>query len=116
LDRESVVAVNMGRFYPTALTMVSLLRFFFRVYKLTLSPLFSLLAGPGSGCRFHPTCSRYFLEAVELHGAWRGGWLGLKRLARCHPWGGQGEDPVPKTATTFKVQEPPVRLGPTFNV
>jgi len=57
--------------------MVLLLRFFFRVYKWTLSPLLSLLAGPGHGCRFHPTCSRYFLQAVERHGAWRGGWLGL---------------------------------------
>lgn len=42
-----------------------------------------------------PTCSAYFLEAVETHGIGRGSWLGLKRLARCHPWGGCGYDPVP---------------------
>jgi hypothetical protein len=42
----------------------------------------------GGQCRFHPTCSVYALEAIEQHGAWRGWWLALKRLGRCHPWGG----------------------------
>ncbi len=79
--------------------MVLLLRFLIRAYQWTLSPLLSWLGGPGSGCRFHPTCSEYFLEAVQRHGALRGSWLGLKRLARCHPWGGQGEDPVPEVRT-----------------
>src|SRR5205085_3653496 len=46
--------------------------------------------------RFEPSCSHYFLEAVETHGIISGGWLGLKRLARCHPWGVCGHDPVPK--------------------
>ena len=108
-SRDSVVAMAGPRFYPTALTMVPLIRFLFRAYKWTLSPLLTWLGGPGTGCRFHPTCSRYFLGAVECHGALRGSWLGLKRLARCHPWGGQGEDPVPK-AETFNVQHS------TFNV
>jgi hypothetical protein len=76
--------------------MAWLLRIFIRGYQWTLSPLLSALAGPGNGCRFQPTCSAYFLEAVERYGAWRGGWVGLKRLARCHPWGGQGADPVPE--------------------
>jgi len=76
--------------------MVSLLRFLIRAYQWTVSPLLSWLGGPSTGCRFHPTCSAYFLEAVERHGALRGSWLGAKRLARCHPWGGQGEDPVPQ--------------------
>jgi uncharacterized protein len=75
--------------------MLKILRICIRIYQRTLSPLLSVLAGPGSGCRFHPTCSQYFLEAVETHGFLRGSWLGLKRLARCQPWGGCGEDPVP---------------------
>src|ERR1043166_4678484 len=75
--------------------MLWLVRFFIRVYQCTLSPLLRLLCGPESGCRFTPSCSRYFLEAVETHGLRRGTWLGLKRLARCQPWGGCGYDPVP---------------------
>ncbi|MDB2463484.1 membrane protein insertion efficiency factor YidD [Flavobacteriaceae bacterium] len=48
-----------------------------------------------STCRFNPTCSHYSIEALKKHGALRGGWLALKRIARCHPWGGSGHDPVP---------------------
>ncbi len=72
-----------------------LIRIFIRGYQLLLSPLLELLTGPGGGCRFEPTCSHYFLEACEKHGVLRGSWLGVKRLARCQPWGGQGFDPVP---------------------
>jgi len=72
-----------------------LIRIFIRGYQLLLSPLLELLTGPGGGCRFEPTCSHYFLEACEKHGALCGSWLGVKRLARCQPWGGQGFDPVP---------------------
>ena len=75
--------------------MVRIVRFFIRAYQLTISPVLSFFAGPGNGCRFQPTCSHYFLEAVETHGVLRGGWMGLRRLGRCHPWGGQGHDPVP---------------------
>jgi uncharacterized protein len=75
--------------------MRRVVRFFIRAYQYTLSPIFSVLAGPGSGCRFTPTCSNYFLEAVETFGVLHGSWLGLKRLGRCHPWGGRGYDPVP---------------------
>ncbi|WP_353228197.1 membrane protein insertion efficiency factor YidD [Novosphingobium sp.] len=46
-------------------------------------------------CRYLPTCSAYAIEALERHGAIRGGWLTMKRLLRCHPWGGSGYDPVP---------------------
>ena len=46
-------------------------------------------------CRFHPSCSAYALQALETHGAVRGLWLGIRRLGRCHPWGGGGIDPVP---------------------
>ena len=61
-----------------------------RGYRLFLSPLL------GQNCRFTPTCSAYALEALERHGALRGGWLAARRLARCHPWGGCGVDDVPK--------------------
>jgi uncharacterized protein len=58
-------------------------------YRLCLSPL------TGGSCRYQPTCSMYALEAVQRHGALRGGWLTLCRLVRCNPWGGSGYDPVP---------------------
>jgi putative membrane protein insertion efficiency factor len=70
-----------------------LIRILVRLYQFTLSPL--LVAIAGSGCRFHPTCSQYFLESVEINGPGKGTWLGLKRIARCHPWGPAGHDPVP---------------------
>jgi uncharacterized protein len=81
-----VVASGQARFYFSAL-MLKLLRGFIRIHQYAVSPLLSLLGGPGCGCRFEPTCSRYFLKAVETHGLWRGGRLGLRRLARCQPWG-----------------------------
>ena len=58
-------------------------------YQHALSPYW-----PGT-CRYTPTCSHYAQEAVLAHGARKGSWLAVKRLARCHPWGGQGYDPVP---------------------
>ncbi|WP_461307957.1 membrane protein insertion efficiency factor YidD [Albidovulum sp.] len=60
-----------------------------RAYRLLLSPWL------GDACRYQPTCSAYALEALERHGAIRGGWLALRRIGRCHPWGGSGYDPVP---------------------
>ncbi|NQY33189.1 MAG: membrane protein insertion efficiency factor YidD [Coraliomargarita sp.] len=66
-----------------------------RLYQLLVSPIIHAFGGPGSGCRFYPTCSAYAMEAVREHGAMRGSWLSLKRIIRCNPWGGQGYDPVP---------------------
>ena len=54
-----------------------------------------LAAGRPSPCRFDPSCSSFAIEALERHGALRGTWLAARRLARCHPWGGMGWDPVP---------------------
>lgn len=76
-----------------ALTM--LIRCLIRFYQRILSPMLKFGGGPSAGCRFSPTCSHYFLEAVELHGPIRGSWYGICRIFRCHPWGGYGYDPVP---------------------
>ncbi len=57
-------------------------------YRVTLGPFL------GGQCRYQPTCSQYMLDAVKKYGPWRGAWRGLKRLARCHPWGGCGYDPA----------------------
>ncbi|GAB2691523.1 membrane protein insertion efficiency factor YidD [Mucilaginibacter koreensis] len=60
-----------------------------RGYQFLLSPLL------GASCRFQPTCSQYGLEAIRKYGPFKGGWLTLKRIGRCHPWGKHGPDPVP---------------------
>ncbi|MFO1501955.1 MAG: membrane protein insertion efficiency factor YidD [Verrucomicrobiota bacterium] len=65
-----------------------------RLYRL-ISPAKALLFGPLGRCRFTPSCSVYALEAIERHGAMWGLWLSVKRVAKCHPWGGCGYDPVP---------------------
>lgn len=71
-----------------------LLRGLIRIYQLMVSPIL-----PGS-CRHYPTCSQYGIEALTLHGPLRGGWLTLKRIGRCHPWGTCGYDPVPEPRDT----------------
>ncbi len=90
-----MVEVGAAGLYPVAAMLNRALRFLIRVYQLTLSPLLALLDAAGGGCRFEPTCSRYCMQALAEHGTARGLWLGLKRLARCAPWGGMGPDPVP---------------------
>lgn len=60
-----------------------------RAYQMVLSPLLPAM------CRYRPTCSQYALEALKIHGGLRGAWLAIKRIGRCHPWGGSGFDPVP---------------------
>ena len=67
---------------------------FIRLYQLTFSALM------GKQCRFYPTCSHYAAEAIRHHGALRGGFLGMRRILRCHPWNPGGYDPVPEGAQT----------------
>lgn len=69
-----------------------------RFYQKAISPFL------GKNCRFIPTCSQYALEAINRYGALRGGWLGLKRICRCHPWGKFGYDPVPDLQKTKNIK------------
>ena len=69
--------------------MRHVLKFLIRGYQLAISPLL------GPRCRFYPSCSQYASEAIETHGAFRGTWLAMKRIFRCHPWNEGGFDPVP---------------------
>lgn len=69
--------------------MRSVLIFLVRGYQVALSPLFP------AACRYYPTCSVYAIEALRRYGAWRGSWLTVRRLARCHPFHPGGYDPVP---------------------
>jgi uncharacterized protein len=70
-----------------------------RGYQLVLSPILHTLAGPGFGCRFHPTCSHFAAQAIRRHGAFRGSWLALGRVLRCRPGAAGGYDPVPECGT-----------------
>ena len=81
----------MAEVNPIQHILLALLRF----YRWAISPLLTMLAG-GTICRFEPSCSQYAMEAVKTHGAIRGSWFTVKRLTRCHPWGGCGHDPVPE--------------------
>jgi len=62
-----------------------------RLYQLVISPYLP------SSCRYHPTCSQYGIEALKQHGALKGSWLAIRRIARCHPWSDGGYDPVPQS-------------------
>jgi putative membrane protein insertion efficiency factor len=74
-------------------------------YKYAVSPVLHMIA-PGSGCRFTPTCSEYAIEAVRMHGPLRGAWLAMKRIAKCHPWGSHGYDPVPNSCSCTSHPDP----------
>ncbi len=61
-----------------------------RFYQIFISPL------TGNNCRYHPTCSAYFIKSLQIHGPIKGFVLGVERISKCHPWGGKGYDPVPE--------------------
>jgi len=81
------IFTSLLKFLSTILSYV--LKALITVYKYVVSPLL------GPKCRYLPTCSSYAIEAIEIHGPIKGGWLGFKRILRCHPWGDSGYDPVP---------------------
>ena len=60
-----------------------------KIYQKIISPII------GPQCRFTPTCSNYALEALKKYGVFKGTWLAIKRISKCHPWGGKGYDPLP---------------------
>lgn len=72
---------------------------FIRAYQKVLSPIF------GGSCRYHPTCSHYTYEAIEIHGASKGTWLGVKRIGRCQPFYKGGFDPVPGSSDSIALEE-----------
>jgi uncharacterized protein len=81
--------VNEGRRYPVPGRGTRVLLRVIGGYKRRVSPFL------GKNCRYYPTCSSYTMEALELHGFWRGLWLGTRRIGRCHPFHDGGVDPVP---------------------
>lgn len=81
------ILVRLWRLVLKGLGMVLILPI--RFYQRCISPLTPPV------CRFTPTCSQYAVEAIRKHGPFKGFWLAVKRISRCHPWGGSGYDPVP---------------------
>lgn len=81
------ILVRLWRLVQKVLGMVLILPI--RFYQRCISPL------TPPACRFTPTCSQYAVEAIRKHGPFKGFWLAVKRISRCHPWGGSGYDPVP---------------------
>lgn len=69
-----------------------------RFYQLCISPMFP------AACRYTPTCSQYAVEAIQVHGPLKGSWLAIRRILRCHPWGGSGYDPVPEKKEKIKIK------------
>lgn len=78
--------------------VAAILKGLVRFYRTAISPW------TPQTCRYTPTCSTYALEALESHGAVRGSWLALRRILRCHPWGGYGYDPVPPVRVSGRVE------------
>ena len=86
---KKIWAVIKGIPYLWEFLLTQLLLLLIFVYQRGVSPFL------GKNCRFHPSCSQYAKEAVSKYGGLQGAWLSLRRLMRCHPWGGSGHDPLP---------------------
>ncbi|MBN13351.1 MAG: membrane protein insertion efficiency factor YidD [Opitutaceae bacterium] len=74
-----------------------------RIYQLFLSPIKYVLFGPNSGCRYQPTCSQYAIECFREMPSRKALFYSLRRILRCHPWGGSGYDPVPREARSENI-------------
>jgi len=85
------------------MTIIAL--FFIKLYKRLLSPILP------SSCRFHPTCSEYAIEALEIHGFFHGSWLSMKRIARCNPYCSCGYDPVPQKKSESNSKITKINIG-----
>lgn len=96
-DEEGVGIVNFALMFRWLFIVM------IRFYQGAISPLF------GSYCRHVPSCSQYTVEAIQEWGPWKGTWLGLKRIARCHPWGTHGYDPVPKKGDRL-IKDPKLKI------
>ena len=83
--KDSKFIILLSKFKQLSWLMLCLIAF----YRTCISPLLP------PACRYTPTCSQYAKEAIIKYGPFKGGWLALKRILRCHPWGGSGYDPVP---------------------
>ena len=89
--KKPILILSRGKDFTTIMKKILIAPFLFliKVYQTLISPF------TPSTCRYQPTCSHYAKEALEVHGFFKGGWLALKRIFSCHPWGGKGFDPVP---------------------
>jgi len=84
------INMDLKQVYTTVARVISFpFILIIKLYQILISPLFP------SSCRYTPTCSHYTIGALKKYGIFKGGWLGIKRISRCHPWGGSGYDPVP---------------------
>lgn len=79
--------MEMKKYFRRGLAFLLILPI--RFYQVAISPMLP------AACRYTPTCSQYAIEAIRIHGPFRGLWLAIRRILRCHPWGGSGYDPVP---------------------
>ena len=88
-EKEISNSLPLKIYWFTVKALAYPLMILIRGYQMFISPVLP------STCRFIPTCSEYSLQALRKYGILKGGWLSVKRVARCHPWGGHGHDPVP---------------------